>query len=581
MSPQDIPLPGPGTALPESPKDGREEITFPGEFRPIDGWGNNPSHPDWGTAGRPFYRLVENAYADGTGSPAGQQRPGARAISNAVSAQPGPKINSRSASDFLWQWGQFLDHDIDETPTITPAEAFNIPVPPGDPWFDPSGTGSMEIPLNRSLYTVQEGVRQQINAITSYIDASNVYGSDETRALALRRLDGSGKLKTTPSDHGDLLPYNLAGLPNAPSPSPIFFLAGDVRANEQIGLTAMHTLFVREHNYWADRFDERLPGMTGDQLYHLARMMVAAEMQAITYREFLPLLLGPGALPSYEGYNPEVCADISNVFAAAAYRLGHSLLSPTLLRIDAGGNESAAGHIALSAAFFRPSEIEIHGIDGILRGLAAQKCQELDNFLIDDVRNFLFGPPGAGGFDLAALNMQRGRDHGIPGYIDVCEAIGQQPAASFDEIHPDPKVWKKLASVYGHVDEVDCWIGGLCEPHARGAMVGPMIREVLVDQFTRLRDGDRFFYEHHLSPSLVNLVEHQTLARIIIRNTGIDNELAHNVFLVSKQAGPPKRSWPDKGHELGQSKRRLDPDRSEKLNDTGRFRPNNPGGGSR
>ena len=91
--------------------------------------------------------------------------------------------------------------------------------------------------------------------ITAFIDASNVYGSGEERAYALRTLDGTGKLKTTISEVGDLLPYNTPGLANAPAATPNFFLAGHVRANEQIALTAMHTLFVREHNHWAPHLD--------------------------------------------------------------------------------------------------------------------------------------------------------------------------------------------------------------------------------------------------------------------------------------------------------------------------------------
>jgi len=511
---------------------GARETEFPAEFRSIDGEGNHLERPGLGAAEQPMPRFAAPAYADGVGSPGGTGLPSARAISNALAAQHESIENRRGASDFLWQWGQFLDHDIVETPAMDPAEPFDIAVPAGDPWFDPEGTGEARIPLNRSLHEQVDGVRQQINGITAFIDASNVYGSDQVRAYALRRLDGSGKLKTSRGEHGELLPYNVDGLSNAPGPDPRFFLAGDVRANEQAALTAMHTLFVREHNHWAEEFRKLNPASSGDEIYEFARMIVGAEMQRITYEEFLPVLLGPDALPRGRGYDARVDPSIRNEFATAGYRFGHSLLSATLRRIDRHGETIEAGDLPLARAFFNPALIEAHGIDPLLRGLAVQRCQELDAKLVDAVRNLLFGPPGAGGFDLAALNIQRGRDHGLASYNALRRALGMTPRRSFRELAPDRETALALQSLYGEVDAVDAWVGCLCERHAPGAMVGPTLQRLLVRQFTALRDGDRFFYRRALDGPLLELVEDQTLARIIRRNTGIGRELQKNVFLV-------------------------------------------------
>ena len=519
--------------MPESPPEQEETIEPPDEHRTIDGSDNNLTNPTWGEAAHPVLRLFPNAYADNTSSPAGADRPSARAVSNAVVAQEESIPNRRGASDFLWQWGQFVDHDIIETPTIDPAEPFDISVQSDDLNFPAGST----IPLNRSLYETTDGVREQLNEITAYLDGSMIYGSDEERAFALRRLDGSGKLKTSDSDHGDLLPYNDAALPNAPSESPAFFLAGDVRANEQLGLTAMHTLFVREHNHWAEQYAEKNPQAMDEEIYQFARSIVAAEIQAITYREFLPVLLGRHALRPYQGYRPKVRADISNEFGAAAYRIGHSLLSPTLQRVDARGNEAEEGHLPLAEAFFDPSHIQDHGIESILRGLAAQQCQELDEKLVDGVRNLLFGAPGSGGFDLAALNIQRGRDHGLPDYNSVRKAMGLRPLRRFRDLTRDRETQEALESVYDNVDQLDLWLAGLCARDVKHSMVGPVFQRILVDQFTRLRDGDRFYYESALPKKLVALVHQQTLAKIIRRNTEIGQELPKNVFLVEK----PKR----------------------------------------
>lgn len=517
---------------------------LPAEFRTIDGFGNNAAHPLWGSAGTALARITSAAYADGIGAPAGSHRRSAREISNIVLAQEGPIPNAAGFSDFLWQWGQFLDHDLDLVPVIDPPEPFPIPVPLGDPFFDSLGTGREIIPLNRSFYTVSGGVRQQMNTLTAFIDASNVYGSDAARALELRTLDGTGRLKTS---EGDLLPFNVNGFPNAPSADdPRFFLAGDIRANEQVGLTAMHTLFVREHNFWAAQVARALrchprAGLLSrrerdDFIYECARAIVGAEMQVITYREFLPVLLGPDALPPYHGYDPDMDPSIANEFATAALRVGHTMLSPTLLRLDRRGRPLPEGPLPLADSFFNPEEIVERGIDPLLRGLAHQRAQAVDARIVDAVRNFLFGPPGAGGFDLASLNIQRGRDHGLPSYNAARGEMGLAPVASFAQITSDPATQARLAAAYDSVADIDLWVGGIAEDHVPGAQVGETFRTILSVQFTALRDGDRFWYQRHLPPKLVSVVERQTLSDIIRRNTGID-EIQTHVFLVPERHG--------------------------------------------
>lgn len=500
---------------------------FPEEFRTVDGRRNNGEHPSWGRAETPLLRLAPAAYADGSGAPAGAGRTGARAISNSCLVEEAVVPNEVGASSFLWQWGQFLDHDLSLTPFAEPAEPFDIEVPAGDPFFDPAGTGTQRIELDRSAYRMVAGVRQQVNDITAWIDASNVYGSDRRRSRVLKARDGSGELATS---EGELLPFNTRRLPNAPGDDPSFFLAGDFRANEQVALTAMHTLFVREHNHWARLVREADSTLPGKQVYRMARALVGAEMQAITYREFLPVLLGRGALAPYRGYDPTVDAGIANEFATGAFRVGHTLLPSELLRLDAGMQPIAEGPLPLRDAFFAPQEIVERGIEPLLRGLKAQPAREVDTRIVDDVRNFLFGAPGADGFDLAAFNVQRGRDHGLPDLNGLRTAYGLAPYASFAEITPDPQAQQALAEVYPSVDDVDLWVGGLVEPHRPGAMVGETFFTILKDQFERLRDGDRFWYESYLPADWVRLVNRQTLARVIRRNTDVGHEIGARAF---------------------------------------------------
>ncbi len=529
---------------------GVEDDIVPVEFRSIDGAQNNLANPDWGTPESQLIRLTPAAYDNGISSPRGgdpSSLPSAREISNTVFDQSGSILNQRGVSDWFWQWGQFLDHDLDLTPA-TSGEAFNILVPTGDPDFDPNNSGTVEISFTRSIFDSSTGTsvnnpREQINEITAYIDGSNVYGSDQQRAAALRTNDGSGKLKTSTGDNGEvLLPLNTAGLDNdnpLGRPENQLFLGGDIRANEQVGLTATHTLFVREHNRIADDLAQRLDngdadlvdllaesGLSpGDFIYEAARRTVGAEIQAITYNEFIPLLLGNNTLSNYSGYDATVDAGISNEFSSAAFRFGHTMLSPTLQN---GTNDG----LELRDSFFNPDLVTTGGVDSLLAGLASQRAQEVDVQVIDDVRNFLFGQPGAGGFDLASLNIQRGRDHGIPSYTEVREELGLDPITNFAEITSDSGVQAELASVYGSVDQVDLWVGGLAENHVNGGLVGETFQEILLDQFTRLQEGDRFYYENdQLLSVLAPDVADTTLSDVIVANSSISS-IQQNAFLV-------------------------------------------------
>jgi hypothetical protein len=511
-----------------------DEPTVP--YRSIDGTGNHLKQLDFGAADTTLRRMTREDYGDSIASMAGTGRPSPREISNALCADTFPGPNGLGASDFLWQWGQFVDHDIGLTEAQGPSEPMPIAVPAGDPSFDPANTGTETIDFNRSAYHPDTGdkqsdPRQQMNEITHFIDASNVYGSDEVRAAALRTNDGTGRLLLSADD---LLPFNTEGFPNAGGPDPRLFLAGDVRANEQVGLIAMHTVFAREHNRLAAEIAANDPTLKGEEIYQEARRIVGALMQVITYEEFLPALLGPDALPAYPGYNENVNPSIYNEFSTAIYRFGHSALSPTLLRLDEALNPIPEGNLALKDAFFRPDRVMNEGgIEPILRGLASQVCSSIDTELVDDVRNFLFGPPGAGGFDLASLNIQRGRDHGLCSYNETRAELGLATKGSFAEVSSDPDVQARLASVYANVDEIDLWVGTLAEDPVNGGHVGEVAFYVIKKQFRHLRDGDRYWYQAMLTPEEILAVESTTLADVIRRNTSIGAEISDDVFHVN------------------------------------------------
>lgn len=516
----------------------RAELT---EVRSIDGTGNHPF--DLGAAGTPLRRadLAPATYpGDGSGdtiiTPPVRENP--RVISNAIASQQVRNIfNNRGMSNFVWQWGQFLDHDIDLTETS--AETAPIAVPDGDLFTNP-------IPFHRSRFDPTTGdpgnAREQNNEITAFIDASNVYGSELTRAMDLRTGVG-GKLDSrmvpTPAGVQELLPLDTSGR----------IFAGDIRADEQVGLSAMHTLFVREHNRLAAEIlanNSTLDPIADDEvIYQKVRKIVGAQMQAITYNEFLPALLGPNAPePNSLSYDDTVNPQIANEFSAATFRVGHTMLSSDFALVNNHGE--TVGNLQLRDAFGNPEFLEQAtaghaNIDLLLRGLASTPAQEIDNKVIDDVRNFLFGPVG---IDLASLNIQRGRDHGLPDYNTLRVACGLDAVDGFDDISSDPQVQAILDALYeGDVNNIDPWVGALAEDHLPGLSVGELINASLVDQFTRLGVADRFFYlndpdlRHEDILAVAGDINGTRLSDIIERNTGVFG-LQSNVFFV-----PEPTSW--------------------------------------
>ncbi len=495
-------------------------------FRTIDGTCNNTSDPtrcDWGATNIPVFREIPAVYGqpDPLNSLNGQGRPNPRDISNRICNQPYDIRSSINLTSMMFTWGQFLDHDIDISPEGE--EDASIPVPANDPIF----TGV--IPFHRSAVfpgTGANGIpREQENLITSWVDASNVYGSDNARATWLRTFQ-NGKLKTSA---GNLLPFNTTdgefASPidaNAPSmagdtdftgnPTKVF-VAGDLRANEQSGLVSMHTLFLREHNRICDQLVAQ--GITNDEtIYQTAREQVIATIQLITYYEFLPALGINISSDFTDTYDPTVRPDIMNVFSTAAYRLGHTMVSSSIPLIDENCNPVGNGSITLVEAFFNPSIITTYGIEPVLKGLSEQNQQEIDVRIIDNLRNFLFG-----NLDLATFNIQRGRDHGLPDYNTVRFHFTGTTANSFSDITSDPVFRDSLESVYGTTDDVDLWVGLLAEDHLFNSAVGATLHAILAEQFTRIRDGDFYFFTRNPQFTTLPFISENRLRNVINRNT--------------------------------------------------------------
>ena len=515
------------------------DICYHRKYRTQDGSCNNLQHPEWGASLTPFKRLLKPIYENGFNTPVGWNRshtynghlkPSARKLSVEVISTETTSPHAHF-SHMLMQWGQFLDHDMDFTVTSLSRAQFSDGLECKDtcdnqpPCFpinvsedDPRIRRTRCMEFTRSSAVCGSGVtsgffnsimpREQINQITSYIDASNVYGSTKEEANNLRDFtDNLGRMKVgllVDSSGKHLLPFNRdtpidceRDLNESPIPC---FLAGDFRANEQLGLLSMHTIWVREHNRIAKEILTINPHWDGERIYQETRKIIGAAMQHITFNFWLPKVLGPKGmelLGRYEGYDPNMDASILNAFATAAFRFGHSMIQPFINRLNSTFQPIEQGNLPLHKAFFSPYRIvEEGGIDPVLRGLIGTPLKDVnpEEMMNTELTEHLFQMAHTIALDLAALNIQRGRDHALPGYNDWRSLCNMTSARTFDEIAEEisnGELRDKLEELYHHPGNIDLFIAGLSEDAINGGLLGPTFTCIIATQFHRLRSGDR------------------------------------------------------------------------------------------
>jgi len=371
-----------------------------------------------------------------------------------------------------------------------------------------------------------------VNTTAGYLDLSQLYGSTEDVAGSLRNPDGT----LITSDDGQALPVVDDQ-----------FVTGDPRVMENPELTAVTVLFMREHNFWVTNLKKQHPDWSGDQLYDMAKAITTGEYQNIVYQEYLPVLIGP-VLGAYRGYDSSVNAQVTQEFSTAAFRVGHSQVSETQEGIDKNGNVVFTESLA-DAFFNTPEEDEANGIDPLIRNLGNDFSQATDVYTVPTLRNLLFAGLVGGGvdeIDLIAIDIQRGRDVGLGTLNQTREAIGLQPYKSLAGLTSDPVLQGDLKDVYGSIDNVDLFMGGLAERHMPGAVVGPTFQAIIARQFQALRTGDRFFWRNQgFDAATASMIANTSLADIIERNADTTN-LQRDVFLVTtprhaKPRVPPSR----------------------------------------
>ncbi len=566
-------------------------------------------------------------YADAIARPVGGFS--TRYVSNRIFNDAHQNLFSENGvTQWGFVWGQFMDHTFGLRQEAG-GETANIPFSKADPLEAFTNTvGS--IPFMRTPAASNTGkgttARQQINTVSSYIDGASVYGPDATRLEWLREGPVDGRLSNNGAklllDNG-FLPRGgdprrvgaatpemaLMGRLEAPGGAAKAFVAGDKRANENIALSSTHTLFALEHN----RIVSKLPSNLPEELkFQIARRVIGAEQQYITYKEFLPSL--GVSLPAYQGYKDNVNASLGNEFATVGYR-AHSMIhgeleaigeaadytAAQLAAIEAQGVEVAADGdevefvIPLNLAFGNPDLLKLVGTGAVLHGLGGEPQYKNDEMIDNQLRSVLFQVPVPGNegcldgptlpacfkgvVDLGAVDIERGRDHGMPLYNDMRKAFGLKEQKSFTGItgestdrfptndplitgnpindpnsldftalfdaagNPIPlgseaaqaeavvgvrrtTLAARLKAIYGDPSKLDAFVGMLSERHVHGSEFGELQLAMWKQQFQALRDGDRFFYQNDaVLPELRRLFGidyRRTLAQIIEENTGID-----------------------------------------------------------
>ncbi|XP_061672534.1 eosinophil peroxidase-like [Syngnathoides biaculeatus] len=558
-------------------------------FRTASGVCNNEHNPRWGASNTPFARWLPAEYQDGISLPRGWDPiringfflPLVRDVSNRLLATAiNEVVNDNVYSHLLPVFGQWTDHDQTLAP-ITPVirsfsngidcdetcertePCFPILIPKDDPRF-----GTQEcIPFFRSTATCGSGntgfifgaatVRQQLNALTAFLDASQVYGSEEEEALELRDLttdEGLLRVNEQFTDKGrELLPFTKAmanicatraRITNDKNAEEVLcFFAGDERSTENILLTSLHTLFLREHNRLARALAKLNPEWNGERIYQETRKIVGGYLQVITFRDYLGAIVGPEVvakkLSTYPGYDKFIDPSIANVFGTAAYRYGHSMIQPFAFRLNAAYEDhplypSPLLHTALNTPWRVVFE---GGIDPILRGLVGRpaKLNVQDAIMTDELRDMLFKFSFEMALDLGSLNMQRAREHGIPGYNQwrkFCGLSQPQNEEELADVLKNKDLARRFLDLYGTPENIDVFMGGIAEPLVKGGRVGELFACLIGIQFSNIRAGDRFWWENEgvFTKSQRASLMTTSLSRIICDNTGI-TEIPDKPFL--------------------------------------------------
>ncbi|XP_059053482.1 peroxidase-like isoform X2 [Achroia grisella] len=554
---------------------GLERFTCPTQmissrYRTFDGSCNNPVRSSWGQALTGYKRLLHPRYADGIEQPrravSQKSLPSARMVSVKLTDNLDKPDDEKTIA--LAVWSQFVYNDLAHTPvrkTVHTKQSirccdnsgFNlipryihpscmpISVPDNDPFFKDKSVSCMEYTRSATTYRgdCTFGASEQMNQASHFLDGSHIYGTNGRDAAALRENAG-GLLKTSKINEEELLPL-------APNPtekclvenaSGVCFNAGDVRANIHPWMTSLQSLWVREHNRIARSLATLNPAWNSDKLYHEARRIVVAELQHITYKHWIAALTGKIFDELHEGYdtgyNSDVDPTITNPFATTVFHFVNSLLDQDLELLDE--NNKVVSTSRLMNNYFKPEIVtQKGGLQKILRGMINQNSQRMDFNYDDDLRHHWLG-----GLDVLAIDIQRGRDHGLPGYTQYRTVCGLTPATTFEQLSDviQQETVDKLSQLYENPADIDLVVGMMAERALPSSQLGPTATCFLKEQLWRTRAGDRHFYTHadesgSFTKRQLSEIKRASLSRLLCDNAGF-TKVQRDVFQTPSESNP-------------------------------------------
>lgn len=538
-----------------------------------DGHYNNLIEPRLGSAGQPLKQNITPDYRDFTYKLPGQDRPSPRSVSEALFRKNESSMfirNERNLTAMFAFFGQLVMFElVDTDDTTCPVELLKIPVPECDIEFDKDCKGDKHLPYERVVYDKRTGQspnipRKQVNKATSYIDSSFVYGNSLVRALSLQA-DKSPKLSM--GDAWSKYPQkNSDGLPFVANPDPIehkihdqleFWKLGDKHIQENPALLSLGVLLFRWHNYIVGRLkSEEHHGF--DETFSRAREWVIAYVQNIIVYEWLPLLLNE-SLPAYSGYKSDIYPDVTAVFDAAAIRYIFTLIPAGIQQSFFRNSrcESTLGGkykgVRLCNTYWRAQDILMQreqSVEEILLGLVTQIAEAEDTGIVEDLQSKFYGPLHFSRHDLIAQTIMRGRDYGLPDYNSVREQLGLKRLQEWGEINPElnktyPKLLLELQRLYKSIDNIDVFVGGMFETTSAGP--GETFRTIIIDQFTRIRDGDRFWFENtnnrQFTDEEIKQIKNTRFYDIITNATKIDLPNLQSAFQFSSDNECPDAAF--------------------------------------
>ncbi|KRY72255.1 Peroxidase mlt-7, partial [Trichinella pseudospiralis] len=518
-------------------------LCFHAMYRTLDGTCNNLRSPLVGAAGTAFNRILPAVYEDGIGTP--------------ISIRPGSRPSAREATRFLLSSPQLVTsgnslfttsakhlcfQQIDVAllkQSTQDLDVFDHRVV----YFSPDQVLYVElhlVDLSKLLSQHSLGAqskREQVNENTAFLDGSAIYSSSLPDSLRLKD-SKTGMMRFTFFNNHVMPPFN----PHTcfgPNNCNANFDIGDNRASIFIALVGVHTVFLREHNRIAEQFLAMNPTWSVERVFQETRKLIGAMIQAITYKEWLPKILGiryNSLMGNYTGYNPNVNPSIINEFTTAAMRFGHGMITEFYERVDEHGKFIPHAKLRFDQGVLKPAKLLFEGgIEPVIRGLLMMEVKKPQRVTTSVTENMF------GSTDLASTNVQRGRDHGLASYNEYREFCGLKKARTFDELSDeilDPNLRNNLQQSYKHTDHIDLYVGGLIEEPVIDGLVGPTFACLIAEQFRRLRDGDRFFYQNPeiFRPDQLAEIEKVSMSKLLCENLKSFSKAPKDGFAIMRDA---------------------------------------------